>query len=221
MMSRQVRDPINRSRSGSLTEANELPYARTVAKAIGAEHRDVTVTPSASLDALPHLVWHEDEPIAFPSSVPLLFRCEAGAQSREGRARPVKARTELFLGYNRLPRDDVEREAGAAVLGGDAAGAAIRYVACAGAAVAAPGGSRAYVPGARPGYSQPLPRKLRCAHGGFPADAARAAGNARHARSVRGGRCSVYAGAKGISSIAMSRTDLQTYLHELLMKQDQ
>src|SRR5207244_13405774 len=54
-------------------EANELPYARMAAKAIGAQHRDVTVTPSEFFESLPHLVWHEDEPIAFPSSVPLYF----------------------------------------------------------------------------------------------------------------------------------------------------
>src|SRR5690606_10777845 len=54
-------------------EANELDYARLVARAIGADHHEVVVSPAQFFEALPRLVWHEDEPIAFPSSVPLYF----------------------------------------------------------------------------------------------------------------------------------------------------
>ena len=54
-------------------EANELSYARVVARAFGTEHHEVVVSPEEFFDALPRLVWHEDEPIAHPSSVALYF----------------------------------------------------------------------------------------------------------------------------------------------------
>jgi asparagine synthase (glutamine-hydrolysing) len=39
----------------------------------GARHREVVVSPQEFFAALPRLVWHEDEPIAFTSSIPLYF----------------------------------------------------------------------------------------------------------------------------------------------------
>jgi asparagine synthase (glutamine-hydrolysing) len=81
-------------------EANELPFARLAARAIGAEHRDVTVTPSQFFEALPHLVWHEDEPIAFPSSVPLYFLARL-ARHHVKVVLTGEGADELFLGYNR------------------------------------------------------------------------------------------------------------------------
>ena len=80
-------------------EANELRYARLVSRAIGADHHEVVVSPHQFMQALPRLIWHEDEPIAFPSSVPLFF------VSRLAR-RHVKVvltgegADELFLGYD-------------------------------------------------------------------------------------------------------------------------
>src|SRR5687767_262544 len=101
MMSRQVRDPIQSFSVGfAEEEANELPYARMAAKAIGAQHRDVTVTPSQFFNALPHLVWHEDEPIAFPSSVPLYFVARL-ARDHVKVVLTGEGADELFLGYNR------------------------------------------------------------------------------------------------------------------------
>ena len=49
-------------------------------------HHEIVVTPSDFFDALPRLVWHEDEPIAHPSSVALYFVSRARARAREGRA---------------------------------------------------------------------------------------------------------------------------------------
>jgi asparagine synthase (glutamine-hydrolysing) len=54
-------------------DANELHYARLVAKAFATEHREVVVSPAEFFDALPRLIWNEDEPIAHPSSIPLYF----------------------------------------------------------------------------------------------------------------------------------------------------
>ncbi len=52
---------------------NELAYARDVAAAIGAERHEVVIDDRDFFGALPKLVWHEDEPIAHPSSIALYF----------------------------------------------------------------------------------------------------------------------------------------------------
>ncbi|HYO91681.1 MAG TPA: asparagine synthase (glutamine-hydrolyzing), partial [Pyrinomonadaceae bacterium] len=54
-------------------EANELEYARIVAHAFKTEHHETVVSPEDFFAALPELVWHEDEPLAHPSSVALYF----------------------------------------------------------------------------------------------------------------------------------------------------
>src|SRR5262245_31433771 len=101
IMRRQVRDPIRSFSVGfAEAEANELPYARMAAKAIGAEHRDVTVTPSDFFETLPNLIWHEDEPIAFPSSGPLYFVAKL-ARDHVKVVLTGEGADELFLGYNR------------------------------------------------------------------------------------------------------------------------
>ncbi|MGH9405737.1 MAG: asparagine synthase (glutamine-hydrolyzing) [Terriglobia bacterium] len=52
---------------------SELPFAREVAAHIGSVHHEVRVSWSEFMDSLPRLIWHEDEPIVWPSSVPLYF----------------------------------------------------------------------------------------------------------------------------------------------------
>jgi asparagine synthase (glutamine-hydrolysing) len=61
-------------------EANELAYARIVAKRFETDHHEVLVTPNEFFGALPRLIWHEDEPIAHPSSVPLYFLSRLAAE---------------------------------------------------------------------------------------------------------------------------------------------
>lgn len=80
-------------------EANELHYARLVAKSIGADHRDVLVSPDQFMQALPKLIWHEDEPIAFPSSVPLFFLSQL-ARRHVKVVLTGEGADELFLGYD-------------------------------------------------------------------------------------------------------------------------
>jgi asparagine synthase (glutamine-hydrolysing) len=84
----------------SEAEANELPYARMVADAIGSEHREVLVSPSEYFEALPRLIWHEDEPLAFTSSVPLYFVARL-ARDHVKVVLTGEGADELFLGYNR------------------------------------------------------------------------------------------------------------------------
>jgi asparagine synthase (glutamine-hydrolysing) len=52
---------------------SELPYARQVAEHLGSEHHEIRMSSQDFFDMLPTLVWHEDEPIAWPSSVSLYF----------------------------------------------------------------------------------------------------------------------------------------------------
>jgi asparagine synthase (glutamine-hydrolysing) len=74
VMSGMVREPIKTfSVAFAEREANELAYARMVAQKFGTDHREVVVSPSEFFDALPRMIWHEDEPLAHPSSVPLYF----------------------------------------------------------------------------------------------------------------------------------------------------
>jgi asparagine synthase (glutamine-hydrolysing) len=81
-------------------EANELGYARQVADWIGSEHSEVVVSPDQFFAALPKLIWHEDEPIAFPSSVPLYFLSRLAAEHVKV-VLTGEGADELFLGYNR------------------------------------------------------------------------------------------------------------------------
>jgi asparagine synthase (glutamine-hydrolysing) len=80
-MSEMVAEPIKTfSVAFAEREANELLYARAVSQAFGTEHYEVVVTPAKFFEALPQLVYQEDEPIAHPSSVPLYFVSRLAAQ---------------------------------------------------------------------------------------------------------------------------------------------
>ncbi|MGA8597287.1 MAG: asparagine synthase (glutamine-hydrolyzing) [Bryobacteraceae bacterium] len=79
---------------------SELGCATQVARAIGASHHEVRIGMDQFFDALPRLIWHEDEPIAWPSSVPLYFVSKLAA----GRVKVVltgEGSDELFGGYER------------------------------------------------------------------------------------------------------------------------
>ncbi|MGB9083716.1 MAG: asparagine synthase (glutamine-hydrolyzing) [Terriglobales bacterium] len=52
---------------------SELPFARTVSDHIHSRHHEVFVSEDDFFGSLPHLIWHEDEPIVWPSSVSLYF----------------------------------------------------------------------------------------------------------------------------------------------------
>jgi asparagine synthase (glutamine-hydrolysing) len=101
LMAPMVKEPIRTFSVGfSEPEANELAYARLAARAIGAEHREVIVSPEEYFKTLPRLIWHEDEPIAFTSSVPLYFVSRL-AQEHVKVVLTGEGADELFLGYNR------------------------------------------------------------------------------------------------------------------------
>ncbi len=101
LMKRMVTGPIETFSVGYReTEFSELDYARQVATALGTDHREVTVGMEEFFNALPMLIWHEDEPIVWPSSVSLYFVSRLAA----GRVKVVltgEGSDELFGGYAR------------------------------------------------------------------------------------------------------------------------
>ena len=101
LMARMVQEPVQSFAVG-FTEPgyNELDYARLAADAVGAVHRDILVSAQEYFSALPRLLWHEDEPIAFPSSISLYFVSRL-AQRHVKVVMTGEGADELFLGYNR------------------------------------------------------------------------------------------------------------------------
>lgn len=84
-------------------EHSELAYARQVAERIGTEHREVVVGMNDFFNALPSMVWHEDEPVTWPSSVSLHFVSKL-ARERVTVVLTGEGSDELFGGYARYAR---------------------------------------------------------------------------------------------------------------------
>ena len=104
VMSRLVADPIKTfSVAFAEREANELAYARTVADAYRTDHHEVVVSPDDFFEALPTLVWHEDEPLAHPSSVALYFVSRLAADHVKV-VLTGEGSDELLAGYGRYAK---------------------------------------------------------------------------------------------------------------------
>ena len=100
LMTPLVREPIRTFAVGfAEPEASELEYARLAARSVGAEHREVVATPEEFLQLLPRMIWHEDKPIAFSSSVALYFVSRL-ARDHVKVVLTGEGADELFLGYN-------------------------------------------------------------------------------------------------------------------------
>jgi asparagine synthase (glutamine-hydrolysing) len=83
-------------------EANELRYARLVAERYRTDHHEVVVSPGEFFGALPRLVWHEDEPLAHPSSVALYFVSRLAAEQVKV-VLTGEGSDETLGGYGRYP----------------------------------------------------------------------------------------------------------------------
>jgi asparagine synthase (glutamine-hydrolysing) len=79
---------------------SELGYARRVAQSIGTVHREVSIGIDDFFGALPRLIWHEDEPIAWPSSVSLYFVSKLASEHVKV-VLTGEGSDELFAGYER------------------------------------------------------------------------------------------------------------------------
>ena len=101
LMKRMVDTPIKTFSVGySEAQYSELGYARDVAAHIGSDHHEVQVGMTGFFNALPQLVWHEDEPITWPSSVSLYFVSKL-ASNHVKVVLTGEGSDELFAGYAR------------------------------------------------------------------------------------------------------------------------
>ncbi len=101
LMKRMVTGPVKTFAVGyAEAEYSELGYARQVAQSIGTDHHEVRVSMEDFFNALPTLVWHEDEPIAWPSSVSLYFVSRLASQQVKV-VLTGEGSDELFAGYSR------------------------------------------------------------------------------------------------------------------------
>jgi asparagine synthase (glutamine-hydrolysing) len=104
VMSTMVSEPIKTfSVAFAEREANELEYARLVAEAYKTNHHEIVVSPEQFFEALPRLVWHEDEPLAHPSSVALYFVSQLASQHVKV-VLTGEGSDEMLAGYGRYRR---------------------------------------------------------------------------------------------------------------------
>ncbi|NOT57249.1 MAG: asparagine synthase (glutamine-hydrolyzing) [Deltaproteobacteria bacterium] len=77
---------------------DERPFARKVSQHLGTDHYEIGLTARDFVEALPSYVWHMDEPVADPASIPLYYVARLARQhvkvvlSGEGA-------DEIFAGY--------------------------------------------------------------------------------------------------------------------------
>ena len=101
MMAQMVSEPIKTFSVGfKEREANEFEYARIVSRAFKTEHHEITITPGQFFAELPNLIWHEDEPLGFIASVPLYFVSKL-AQEHVKVVLTGEGSDELLGGYGR------------------------------------------------------------------------------------------------------------------------
>ena len=81
---------------------SELPYARTIASHLKSKHHEVKLGRDEFFQVLPRLIWHEDEPIAWPSSVALYFVARL-ARERVTVVLTGEGSDETLGGYIRYP----------------------------------------------------------------------------------------------------------------------
>ena len=225
VMSQMVAEPIKTfSVAFDAPEANELEYARVVARAFGTDHHEVIVQPADFLSALPHLIWHEDEPIAHPSSVALYFVSQL-AQRHVKVVLSGEGSDELLAGYNRYRTTLLNLSAGKVYHQLSTEG--IRRFVRSAATRFAPGSLRRKLPRTFLWLEPNVGALYFDNFAVFPRHMQREMfAPGLHERI---GHINPYAGMLGYFDADPSATllqrllyaDLKTYLHELLMKQDQ
>jgi asparagine synthase (glutamine-hydrolysing) len=101
LMTKIRREPVETFSVGYAEQSySELPYARTVAEHLKSVHHEVFVSREDFFGALPHLIWHEDEPIVWPSSVSLFFVAQL-ARARVKVVLTGEGSDETLAGYSR------------------------------------------------------------------------------------------------------------------------
>jgi len=101
LMTKIRRTPVETFSVGYAEQSySELPHARQVAQHLNSVHHEVLVSCEEFFDALPKLIWHEDEPIAWPSSVALYFAARL-ARERVTVVLTGEGSDETLAGYTR------------------------------------------------------------------------------------------------------------------------
>jgi asparagine synthase (glutamine-hydrolysing) len=101
IMRRLTSGPVKTFSVGYAEEKfSELSYAHQVARAIGTDHHEVKVGIDDFFNELPKLIYHEDEPITWPSSVSLYFVSRLAA-SEVKVVLTGEGSDEIFGGYER------------------------------------------------------------------------------------------------------------------------
>jgi asparagine synthase (glutamine-hydrolysing) len=100
LMARHMTEPLKTFSVGFAGEDSELPDARRVAAACGAEHNELEVSLQSDPDELAALIWHLDEPLADLSSIGFLALCKL-AREQVTVALSGQGADELFGGYRK------------------------------------------------------------------------------------------------------------------------
>jgi len=85
---------------GSAAGFNELDYARRVAQSLNTQHHELILEARSSVDLLPKIIWHYDEPHGEPTSVLVYLLCEFTRRHVKV-ALGGTGGDELFFGYPR------------------------------------------------------------------------------------------------------------------------
>jgi asparagine synthase (glutamine-hydrolysing) len=78
-MARQAGYPVHAFSAGSDWKGDEMPAARAVAHDLGCVHHEVMCTPD-DLRWLPHIIWHSDEPLGDPITLPTFLLARLAGQ---------------------------------------------------------------------------------------------------------------------------------------------
>jgi asparagine synthase (glutamine-hydrolysing) len=223
LMAREINRPVDTfSVAFADRRFSELQYARAVARAIGSNAHEIVIDDRDFFTALPRLVWHEDEPIAHPSSVPLHF-VSMLARRHVTVVLTGEGSDELLAGYGKYPRAVINWRAG--TLYESIVPAALRTRIAQSVVPRLPGRAGRY---ARRSFLA-MPRNVAAMFldnfAGMPLQQQREllsadtfAGDDPYASSL-----AYFREVNGESGILgrLLHTDIKTYLVELLMKQDQ
>jgi asparagine synthase (glutamine-hydrolysing) len=97
------REPIQTFAVGyAEQEFSELPYAKIVSNHIGSNHHEVQVSRQQFFDTLSDVIWHEDEPVCWPSSV-ALYHLAKFAREHVTVVLTGEGSDETLAGYTRYP----------------------------------------------------------------------------------------------------------------------
>jgi asparagine synthase (glutamine-hydrolysing) len=78
---------------------SELPYARKIARTVGADHNELLLRETDLLDTLDLIVRHQDEPLADPVCMPVYFVSKLARDNGVSVCQVGEGSDELFWGY--------------------------------------------------------------------------------------------------------------------------